>query len=163
MAGRDIIVVSACLLGEHTRYDGKPKADPLVCEIAKHFKVIKICPEVALGFPVPRPRVFLYKTPEGDIRIMQEGTQRDITEEVRTFCENFLKGLPSDIKAFILKSKSPSCSPSPTTKYYIDLEGKNLEGRTYGILGKLVPKFFSNSIITDELSLKEHLSELLKF
>ncbi|WP_051920419.1 DUF523 domain-containing protein [Thermodesulfobacterium hydrogeniphilum] len=152
MAGRNLVVISACLLGENTRFDGTIKSSPIVCEIAKYCKVIKICPEVAIGFPVPRPRVFLYDA-QGEFKVIQEGTKKDLTKEIENFCINFLTQLPP-VDAFILKSKSPSCSPSPTTKFYKDLEGKELIGRTYGIMGRLIPEFFPQIPVIDELSLK---------
>ncbi len=162
MPKEKVVVVSACLLGKPTRFDGELKEDPLVKALTQPFEVVPVCPEVAIGFSVPRPRVFLYKK-NGEIRIIQEGSKRDITPLVEEFCVNFLKKLKEEkgerVVAFILKSKSPSCSPSLTTKTYADLEGKELlPERNMGVLGKLVPLYFPEALVIDEIMLKKFLS-----
>ena len=50
------ILVSACLLGEPVRYDGRCKEleYPQLDELLKQDRVIGFCPEVAGGLPVPR-------------------------------------------------------------------------------------------------------------
>ncbi len=160
---KNIIVVSACLLGKPTRFDGELKEDPFVKFLVSDFEVIPVCPEVGIGFPVPRPRVFLYKT-ENSIKIIQEGSKRDITPDVENFCRKFLKNLPKErILGFILKSKSPSCSPTLTTKTYADLEGKILlEERNMGILGKLAIRLFPDAFVIDELLLRKTLDFFIK-
>ena len=52
------VLVSACLLGERVRYDGREKGVPSIrCSRAGSQKgrVVKVCPEVEGGLPVPRP------------------------------------------------------------------------------------------------------------
>ncbi len=150
---KPLLVISACLLGAPVRFDQEIKRDDFVCDIARRCRVIKVCPETGIGLPVPRPRVFLYKAPSGEIRVIQEGTKKDITNELLNFCERFLKSIPLP-SGFILKSKSPSCSPTETTKTYSDLEGEKLVGFNRGILGKLVPELFPEVPLFDENTIK---------
>lgn len=151
---KSCIVVSACLLGKPVRYDGEFKGEPIIIELAKFVNIIPVCPETAIGLPSPRPRVFLWQTQDGKILIIQEGTKKDITPEIERFCEKFLESVKNKVIAFILKSKSPSCSPTPTTKMYQDKEGKICIGKERGILGKMIIKKFPHLPVFDERELK---------
>jgi uncharacterized protein YbbK (DUF523 family) len=53
----DRILVSACLMGEAVRYDGraKPLAHPLLDRWRQEGRLVSLCPEMAAGLPVPRP------------------------------------------------------------------------------------------------------------
>jgi hypothetical protein len=48
--------VSACLLGHPVRYDGGHRHEPLLHrELGPLVRFVEVCPEVAIGLPVPRP------------------------------------------------------------------------------------------------------------
>lgn len=51
------ILVSACLLGQPVRYDGRARtlAHDLLARWQAEGRVVPLCPEVAAGFPTPRP------------------------------------------------------------------------------------------------------------
>ena len=51
------ILVSACLLGSHVRYNGSCRLDnhPVLTRWQAEGRVVQICPEVAAGFSTPRP------------------------------------------------------------------------------------------------------------
>src|SRR6056297_2680160 len=50
------ILVSACLAGRKTRYDGAaPVVDPLLRQLMAEDRLVLCCPEVDGGLPVPRP------------------------------------------------------------------------------------------------------------
>ena len=49
------IIISACLAGLHTRYDGKAKPHPQLREIAERAVLVPICPEILGGLGIPRP------------------------------------------------------------------------------------------------------------
>jgi uncharacterized protein YbbK (DUF523 family) len=55
MTGR--ILISACLMGQPVRYDGKGKlfAHDLIAQWQAEDRLVVFCPELAGGFPVPRP------------------------------------------------------------------------------------------------------------
>jgi len=97
-------IVSACLAGMKTRYDGKAKPHPKVMEMVKKGEAVPVCPEQLGGLPTPRPaaeiingRVF---TCEG----------RDVTEALAKGAE---KGLEiaklAKCTEAVLASRSPSC------------------------------------------------------
>ncbi len=48
------IVVSACLLGENCKYNGGNNYCQKVVNLVKGREVIRVCPEVLAGMPVPR-------------------------------------------------------------------------------------------------------------
>ncbi len=48
------ILISACLLGIASRYDGKSKPHPGILELTKTKILIPVCPEQLGGLPTPR-------------------------------------------------------------------------------------------------------------
>ncbi len=50
----ETIIVSACLLGDKTRYDGKSNYNPKIELIKENYDIIPICPEVMGGMKIPR-------------------------------------------------------------------------------------------------------------
>ena len=48
------ILVSACLLGEHCRYDGKDNGQAYMARLNQYFDLVPFCPEVDGGLGVPR-------------------------------------------------------------------------------------------------------------
>jgi uncharacterized protein YbbK (DUF523 family) len=110
------ILVSACLLGLQTRYDGKTKANPKVLEFLGNADLIPIpvCPEQLAGLPTPRRQTrFL----QGDGGAVLDGTGTVATIEGEVMSEIFLKGAVETIKIArfagcrqaLLKERSPSC------------------------------------------------------
>ncbi len=101
------VLISACLLGERVRYDGKVKlyGHPIFEKLIMEGRVISCCPEVDGGLSIPR----IPSEIKGNRVINQIGA--DVTS-------NFINGAKKalvlvkqhNIKIAILKSKSPSCS-----------------------------------------------------
>lgn len=50
------VAVSACLLGERCKYNGGSNRLDCLADILEGHEVVPVCPEVAGGLPVPRPR-----------------------------------------------------------------------------------------------------------
>lgn len=98
------ILVSACLLGEKCRYDGRSKPNEAVINKLKEYNVIPICPEVMGGLSTPRnPSEII-----GDKVIMING--RDVTLEYKRGAEIALDIAQKNKCEFaILKARSPSC------------------------------------------------------
>jgi uncharacterized protein YbbK (DUF523 family) len=98
------ILVSACLLGEACRYDGKSKPCPAVLALSGNYRLIPVCPEVMGDLPTPR-------TPSeivGDRVLMRDG--KDVTENYRKGAEKALKiAQTHGCTHAILKERSPSC------------------------------------------------------
>lgn len=97
------LLISACLLGENVKYNGKNnKID--TAEIAKYFEFVPICPEVMGGLPIPR----MPSERKDDKVINQIGN--DVTNNYelgKNIAINIAKN--NHIKYALLKSKSPSC------------------------------------------------------
>ena len=51
------IAVSACLLGEPCRYDGKSRPCEDVLKLHDACEMVPVCPEVLGGLPVPQPSI----------------------------------------------------------------------------------------------------------
>jgi len=105
------ILISACLLGEKVRFDGKTKK--INAEILETWKaekrLISCCPEVAGGLPVPRPAAEIQRDSmqsEAVINILGE----DVSEAFALGAKQALKLCQQhDIQLAILKEGSPSC------------------------------------------------------
>lgn len=103
-------IISACLLGENCKYNGENNLNEKVMEIVKNRNYIAVCPEVAVGFPTPRP---LAEIRDGRVYNI-EG--KDVTEEFEkgaaielARAKELADRLGENIELAILKSKSPSC------------------------------------------------------
>ncbi|MGD9567746.1 MAG: 2-thiouracil desulfurase family protein [Sedimentibacter sp.] len=97
-------IVSACLCGEKTRYDGKASTSEKIKTLVDEGKAIMVCPEVLGGLNVPRLPC--------EIR---DGRVVNISSDDKTdyFVDGAIKTLETakkyGIKKAILKEKSPSC------------------------------------------------------
>ena len=97
-------LVSACLLGMNTRFDGGNNKNEKVLELAKKEVLIPVCPEQLGGLPTPRE--FAKKV--GDRVITESG--KDVTKEFERGAQEVLKiAKMLGIKEAILKARSPSC------------------------------------------------------
>lgn len=98
------ILVSACLLGDNCKYNGGNNLNNDLIEFLKDYNVIKICPEVFGGLPIPRIPAEIV----GNKVINKEGI--DVTYN---YCKGASVALEiakkHQIKLAILKQKSPSC------------------------------------------------------
>ncbi|NIP36563.1 MAG: DUF523 domain-containing protein, partial [Thermoplasmata archaeon] len=84
------------------RYNGQMIPDDFVRGLRPHVDFVLVCPEVAIGLGVPRDTVRLVEV-EGDVRMLQPATGRDVTEEMRGFVSKFLDDV-GEVDGFILKS-----------------------------------------------------------
>lgn len=113
-AGNGPILVSACLLGLATRYDGGSKTEARLVEYAKTHCVVPVCPEQLGGLPTPRPKSTLTG---GDGAAVLKGKAKVLSETGREVTENFLRGAKQTAavarlvgaRFVILKEQSPSC------------------------------------------------------
>ena len=100
------ILVSACLYGKCTKYDGKSNLfkHPLFLKWKNKGELIPVCPEVLGGLSTPRPCSEI----QGDRVVNSEG--RDVTESFKKGAEEALKiAKENDVVFAILKQGSPSC------------------------------------------------------
>jgi uncharacterized protein YbgA (DUF1722 family)/uncharacterized protein YbbK (DUF523 family) len=103
------IGVSACLLGEHVRYDGGHKHEHFITDIlGRFFNFISVCPEVECGMSTPREAMRLEGDPAKP-RLMTQRSRIDKTDQMLAFCElKICELMKSDICGFIFKKGSPS-------------------------------------------------------
>lgn len=103
------IGVSACLLGEHVRYDGGHKHDRYITDtLGAYFDFVPVCPEVGCGLPIPREAMRLEGDPESP-RLMTRQTRVDKTEQMLNYCSAKIEELErEDLCGFIFKKDSPS-------------------------------------------------------
>ncbi len=99
------ILISACLLGEKVRYDGKIKKYDL-SKLEKYYDFVTCCPEVDGGLATPREPSEILK----DGRVVNS-SGIDVSKAFKNGAKKALSlALSHDIKIALLKSKSPSCS-----------------------------------------------------
>jgi uncharacterized protein YbbK (DUF523 family) len=101
------VLVSACLLGDAVRYDGQSKGapHPVLSRWIAEGRVVKVCPEVAGGLPVPRPPA--EQQPDGRV-LTRAGA--DVTPAFeRGAAEALRLARAHDVVCAVLKEGSPSC------------------------------------------------------
>ncbi|MBD3796493.1 MAG: DUF523 domain-containing protein [Campylobacterales bacterium] len=105
------VIISACLLGELCRYDGKTKQEKAILEYFKEYEIIPFCPEAPL-FGTPRERISVLEI-DGEKKIITDQTKQDVTQLLRDTINAFIEKNPQ-VDAIVLKSKSPSCGYKTT-------------------------------------------------
>jgi len=104
-----MIGVSACLMGERTRYDGTDKRDAVVLELALHFELWAICPEVGAGLAAPREPMRLVRAPKG-LALRGVTSRADHTALLEAYVALHLEEIATrHLAGFVLKNRSPSC------------------------------------------------------
>lgn len=99
------MAVSACLLGEPCRYDGKAQPSGEIQALAASHVLVPICPEQLGGLPTPRTPSEIQ--PDGRI-VDRNGLDR--TEAFRAGAREALEiAREHGCTCAILKSRSPSC------------------------------------------------------
>ena len=136
------ILVSSCLLGEDTRYDGanssvamnpefKFSQKELFMDIMCENEIFSVCPEVAGGLGIPRNKAEI---------VSQNKPFKVLDLEQNDVTINFLLGakkaldicLENNIKVALFKSKSPSCGNTAIYDGTFSenlVEGKGLSAR----------------------------------
>ncbi|MCX7856016.1 MAG: DUF523 domain-containing protein [Anaerolineae bacterium] len=117
MDGDEVILVSACLLGLPTAYDGRGHPVAELIRLAAMGRVIPVCPEVAGGLPVPRPPAEIVGGSGGDVL---DGRARVLTASGEDVTEAYIRGAEValalvrryGIRLAVMKARSPSCGPS---------------------------------------------------
>ncbi|AIN60813.1 DUF523 domain-containing protein [Pseudomonas soli] len=109
------VLVSACLLGQPVRYDGRASGHPDVLQRWQaEGRVVPLCPEVAGGLPTPRPPA---EIPGGQGGAVLDGQAQVLTVTGDDVSDAFLAGARlalelvrrHGIRVAVLKSGSPSC------------------------------------------------------
>lgn len=103
------IAVSSCLLGNKVRFDGGHKHNHFVTQaLGQHFELVAICPETAIGLPVPRPAIRLVGDAHQPRAVGTHIKELDVSTQLRTFGRDTIRQL-DDISGYVFKKGSPSC------------------------------------------------------
>ena len=98
------ILISACLVGDKTRYDGKDNRTPLLDDLLEEFELIPFCPEVEGGLRIPRERSEIKEE-----KVLTE-SGRDVTHQFEEGAEKAYNiCLYLGVRYAILMDNSPSC------------------------------------------------------
>lgn len=123
------ILISACLVGDKTRYDGKSNYNPKIRDLLYKYELVPFCPEVEGGLKIPR-----------NVSEIKEEKVFDINgKEVTKY---FVRGAEAalnickylQIKVAVLKENSPSCGTHNI--YDGNFQNKKIRGK--GITAKLL-------------------------
>jgi uncharacterized protein YbbK (DUF523 family) len=153
------LLVSACLLGNPVRYDGKAKTldhDGLQ-HLLKQGRVIAFCPEVAGGQPLPPPAAAIVA---GDCNPGIAGTAHVKTPEGNDVSEYFLAGAEQalalcrqhDIRAALLTELSPSCGSGQIYDGSFTRQSINASGVTTTLLQQHGVKVFNQFQIDEAMN-----------
>jgi len=118
-AGRAPLLVSACLVGLHTRLDGAARSFPQVRALASRYCLVPVCPEQLGGSCTPRPAAEICGGAGDEVLA---GRARVATQEGWDVTEAYLRGAEEVLiaarltgaVAAVLKARSPSCGVGTT-------------------------------------------------
>ncbi len=111
-------LVSACLVGLCTRYDGCSKPNPACLQALRDFHYIPVCPEQLGGLSTPRTAADLTG---GNGREVLKGQASVVNRNGVDVSRQFIAGAEAvlevaqaqNIRLAMLKAKSPSCGLTP--------------------------------------------------
>lgn len=121
------IGISACVVGQQVRYDKSHKRSFFCVEELGEFVEYKpVCPEVAVGLPIPRPTI--RQISHGDlISVSRPDGSGDVTEALTKLGQDHAKA-SDDLAGFIFCAKSPSCGMERVKVYQEDGKGSEMNG-----------------------------------
>lgn len=98
------LLISACLLGQPCRYDGKSKPLPGIKQLQKAYKLIPVCPESLGGLTTPREPCEILNG-----RVCTK-SGKDCTAQYMAGAQTVLAiAKAHGCTAALLKARSPSC------------------------------------------------------
>jgi len=124
-----VVLVSACLLGVPTRYDGGESESAQALRLRCACTVIPVCPEQLGGLPTPRPPAEIAASDGHDVLAGREAVINsagvDVTEQyVRgAQCVAQIAAILGARRA-VLKEGSPACGVCCITR-----KGRRVQGR----------------------------------
>jgi uncharacterized protein YbbK (DUF523 family) len=108
---RPRIGVSACLLGERVRYDGRDKRDAWLVEVlGPRVEWVPVCPEVEAGLGTPREPMNLGRDASGRLALVTDRVRDDLTRTMSEYSTRRAGELAAaNLDGYVLKAGSPSC------------------------------------------------------
>jgi uncharacterized protein YbbK (DUF523 family) len=122
------VIISACLAGLHTRYDGSSRPHPLLEAMAQKAVLVPVCPEIFGGLGIPRRACNFVG---GDGLAVLNGTARVVDRNGIDRTPAFINGAEEVARLvelvhpqlIIFKEGSPSCGLRR-----VDIEGVKQRG-----------------------------------
>jgi len=122
------ILMSACLAGLQTRYDGSSDLFPGLTDLSKQNLIIPVCPEILGGLGIPRSPC---RFSGGDGKKVLEGRARVIDRDGIDRTSAFVKGAKETLRVVEMVSPqiiyfregSPSCG-----LHRVDMDGERQQG-----------------------------------
>lgn len=147
------IGLSACLLGQRVRYDGRLKGlAQIVDGLANLVCLVPVCPEVECGLPVPREAIQLEDDPQKP-QLRTVDSHLDLTERMQQWSAARLSLLEqAQLDAYLFKSKSPSCGLGTTPVFS---SGGEVLALGDGLYAAALRRRFPRLIVEDELALAD--------
>ena len=117
-----MILVSACLLGQSTRYDGGHCLAPELWVHLQGQPHIALCPELMGGLSIPRPAArFVEAAPGREGAEVLAGRARLMADDGSDLSQAFIQGAHrvlavakvAGVSKALLKDRSPSCAWDP--------------------------------------------------
>lgn len=158
------ILVSACLVGQKVRYDGRASDAPghWLSMWQRQGRLVAVCPEVAGGLEVPRPAA---EIEGGDGRDVLAGRARLVTKRGKDVTDSFVAGARyalevarrEQIRMAVLKSRSPSCGSASI--YDGSFSNTRVSGRgvTAALLDEQGIRVFSEQQLDEAAQMLERL------
>jgi uncharacterized protein YbbK (DUF523 family) len=146
------VVVSKCLGFAACRYDGTMAPDAFVEGLKGRVTFCPVCPEMEIGLGCPRDPIRIVLL-EGNRRLVQPSTGKDLTARMRRFSRRFLDSL-GRVDGFILKARSPSCGIRDT-KIFAGPDDRAPIAFGSGLLAEAVLERFPGLAIEDEVGLND--------
>lgn len=107
---RPRVGISACLLGDEVRYDGRHKRDAWLVEVlGRYVDWVRVCPEVEVGMGIPREPVRLVRM-DDLLRMRTYDNRHDYTAAMAAWARQRVEALADErLCGYVLKASSPSC------------------------------------------------------
>jgi uncharacterized protein YbbK (DUF523 family) len=117
--GKPPLLISACLLGVACNHEGRGSPRPVVDELARHYRLVPVCPEVLGGLPTPRAAAELQGGGGADV-VAGTGDARVVNVDGEDVTAAYRRGADAAVaiamavgaERAVLKARSPSCGSS---------------------------------------------------
>jgi uncharacterized protein YbbK (DUF523 family) len=154
-----LILVSSCLLGIYSKYDGGSNVQELLAKYIKRGKYLPVCPEQLGGLATPRQPVEIAGGCGADVLA---GLCSAITKAGDNVSMPFIRGAQEvaaiartfPVTAAIFKERSPSCGVNLIYDGSFNHITKAGQGVTAALLKQLNIPLYSEADITEALLLE---------
>jgi uncharacterized protein YbbK (DUF523 family) len=143
---KEKLLVSACLLGENVKYNGKNNKIEEIEGLSKKYELIPFCPEVEGGLPTPRPPSEIVSLNPLKIKNINGNDVTDFFTKGAVKAFDLCQKL--DIKKALLKENSPSCGKKQIYDGTFSKTLKRGEGVASSLLGKNGIEIFNENEVS---------------